>query len=331
VNEPPRLPRNPDPPPWLDAVAAGGPFRGYCHVIDGDTIMVRGVKVRIFGIDAPELDRPFGQKAKWAMISICKRKMITVVPNGETSYDRIVGECRLPDGTDIAAELVKMGLAVDWPQFSGGRYRGLEHPHAARRLGIVRVLRSTQPPSPPARFDLEGYENNSDRSAGSSIAGNGMHRRDDDASSHEPPYRRPNRPAAPSWRDEAASSSGFNDGKERNRAFERARAAIALKTAIACMLIVGVAAMFITVFRLDASAPPSGEEPAENTAAARIMRFEVTASTLRVRSCASLDCEVQGGLVQGTPVEGLEFENGWVRISEDGAWVSARYLKPLND
>ncbi|SHE65110.1 Endonuclease YncB, thermonuclease family [Ruegeria intermedia] len=107
---------------------------GRAYVIDGDTIIVRGTKIRLAGIDAPELDMPWGQKAKWAMVEICKGQEITVKLNGETSYDRFVGIGYLPDGRDIGAELVKRGLALDLPFFSQGRYRHLEPAGARERL-----------------------------------------------------------------------------------------------------------------------------------------------------------------------------------------------------
>jgi endonuclease YncB( thermonuclease family) len=99
---------------------------GKCYVIDGDTIIIRKIKIRLAGIDAPELDQSFGQKSKWAMVNICKGQAITVKLNGETSYDRLVGTCYLPDGRDIGAELISQGLAVDYGFFSGGKYRNLE-------------------------------------------------------------------------------------------------------------------------------------------------------------------------------------------------------------
>ena len=37
-------------------------LKGKCYVIDGDTIVISGTKIRIAGIDAPELDHPWGQK-----------------------------------------------------------------------------------------------------------------------------------------------------------------------------------------------------------------------------------------------------------------------------
>lgn len=50
------------------------------------------------------------------------------------SYDRLVAKCYLSDGTDLAAELVKQGMALDWPKFSGGFYRHLEPPDARKKL-----------------------------------------------------------------------------------------------------------------------------------------------------------------------------------------------------
>lgn len=110
-------------------------LRGRAYVIDGDTIAINRIKIRLAGIDAPELDMPYGQKSKWAMVEICKGKEITARLNGETSYDRVVAKCYLPDGRDIGAELVKRGLALDLPHFSGGAYRRFEPEGARRKLG----------------------------------------------------------------------------------------------------------------------------------------------------------------------------------------------------
>ena len=109
-------------------------LRGRCHVIDGDTIVIKRQKIRLAGIDAPELDDPYGQKAKWAMVEICRNQEITVRLTGERSYDRLVGICFREDGRDIGAELVRRGLALDWPMFLGGRYRGCEPPGSRSRI-----------------------------------------------------------------------------------------------------------------------------------------------------------------------------------------------------
>jgi micrococcal nuclease len=109
-------------------------LKGRCWVIDGDTIVIDNVHVRLAGIDAPELDHPWGQQSKWAMVKLCKGQTITAHIRPELSYDRVVAECFLPDGRDLAAELVKAGLALDWPKFSGGKYLSLEPADARRKL-----------------------------------------------------------------------------------------------------------------------------------------------------------------------------------------------------
>jgi micrococcal nuclease len=113
---------------------AGEVVRGRCWVIDGDTIVIGQMRIRLAGIDAPELDHPWGQKSKWALVALCKGHVVTAHVTGEFSYDRVVARCVLPDGRDLAAELVKFGLALDCPNYSGGRYRHLEPPDARRRL-----------------------------------------------------------------------------------------------------------------------------------------------------------------------------------------------------
>ncbi len=35
-------------------------IRGHCWVIDGDTIVINKIHIRLAGIDAPEIDHPYG-------------------------------------------------------------------------------------------------------------------------------------------------------------------------------------------------------------------------------------------------------------------------------
>lgn len=112
----------------------GTTLSGKCHVIDGDTIVIKNIHVRLFGIDAPELEHPWGQKSKWKMVELCKGKEVTAEVSGELSHNRVVATCRLPDGRDLSAELVRRGLALDWAAYSGGRYRHLEPDGVRRKL-----------------------------------------------------------------------------------------------------------------------------------------------------------------------------------------------------
>ena len=110
------------------------PFEGKAHVIDGDTIVVERQKIRLAGVNAPELDQAWGQKSKWEMVKILKDKVVKVVPNGETSYDRIVATCYIDGDKDIGAELISRGLARDIPAFTGGKYKEYETGAGRRRV-----------------------------------------------------------------------------------------------------------------------------------------------------------------------------------------------------
>lgn len=107
---------------------------GRAWVIDGDTIDISGTRIRLAGIDAPELGDPYGNKAKFFLVNMCQGQQVRAVFDGELSYERAVATCFLPDGRDLSAEMVKAGMALDWRKFSGGKYRSLEPPDARKRL-----------------------------------------------------------------------------------------------------------------------------------------------------------------------------------------------------
>ncbi|MEZ5675067.1 MAG: thermonuclease family protein [Thalassovita sp.] len=58
--------------------------------------------MRLAGIDAPELDHPWGKKAKWELVQLCKGQVITAELEPDISYDRVVATCLLPDGRDLS-------------------------------------------------------------------------------------------------------------------------------------------------------------------------------------------------------------------------------------
>jgi endonuclease YncB( thermonuclease family) len=112
-------------------------IEGRARIVDGDTIVINKVQIRLFGIDAPEIDHPYGQKAKWALVSLCKGNTIRTEVTDVDSYGRTVGKCYLSDGRDLSAEMVKIGLAIDWPKFSGGEYRSMETSDARKKLWLA--------------------------------------------------------------------------------------------------------------------------------------------------------------------------------------------------
>ena len=85
------------------------------RVHDGDTLtlLVAGnqpVKVRLAGIDAPELDQPYGQKAKRALSALAFRKEARVESPGPDKYGRTLGTVFV-GAVNVNAELVKQGAA----------------------------------------------------------------------------------------------------------------------------------------------------------------------------------------------------------------------------
>lgn len=125
-------------------------LRGPAWVIDGDTVDIGGTRIRLSGIDAPEIDQPYGRNAKWTLVNLCKGQEIRAVFDGDRSHDRTVATCYLPDGRDLSAEMVKAGMALDWPKFSRGRYSGLEPSGIRRKLWRCAARqKGRMPPSLP--------------------------------------------------------------------------------------------------------------------------------------------------------------------------------------
>ena len=112
-------------------------IEGSAYVIDGDSLRINGSAIRLFGIDAPELNHPYGKISKSAMVRLCKGQTVKAEIHSEDVHGRKVARCTLPDGGDLSAELVKLGLAIDWPKFSGGVYGDLEPPDARKKLWLA--------------------------------------------------------------------------------------------------------------------------------------------------------------------------------------------------
>ncbi len=110
---------------------------GSAYVVDGDTLVIKKTQVRLFGVDAPEMNHPYGKKAKWALVSLCKGQKIRAEVTEQDTHGRTVAKCYLEDGRDLSAEMVKLGLAIDWPKFSGGQYRSMEMPDARKKLWLA--------------------------------------------------------------------------------------------------------------------------------------------------------------------------------------------------
>jgi micrococcal nuclease len=112
-------------------------LQGPAYVVDGDTVVIQKTQIRLFGVDAPEMDHPHGKNAKWALVNLCKGKTIRAEVTEQDAYGRTVAKCYLQDGRDLSAEMVKLGLAIDWPKFSGGKYSSMEVPGVRKKLWLA--------------------------------------------------------------------------------------------------------------------------------------------------------------------------------------------------
>jgi len=112
---------------WFPATTVSG----VPYVIDGDTLAFGRKRVRLWGIDAPEMDTWQGRKARAFLIKKLAGREVTCVDTGTRSYGRVVAKCYV-DGEDIAWWLVNAGHAVDWPHYSGGHYRAGTSPQLRR-------------------------------------------------------------------------------------------------------------------------------------------------------------------------------------------------------
>ena len=105
--------------------------------MDGDTIKIKYQQIRLYGIDAPEMNHPYGKNAKYALMDLCKGKEVQATLMAEDRFGRFVARCTLSDGTDLSAEMVRLGMAIDWPKYSGGEYTPLEVPGVRRKLWLA--------------------------------------------------------------------------------------------------------------------------------------------------------------------------------------------------
>jgi micrococcal nuclease len=106
---------------------------GPATAIDGDTLDIRGTRVRLWGIDAPELYEPGGDRAQSWLRNMVHGFMVTCYNTGERSHSRWVARCYLGDfmKADLAESLVRNGRALDCARYSSGYYRKFE-PATAR-------------------------------------------------------------------------------------------------------------------------------------------------------------------------------------------------------
>ena len=109
-------------------------------ITDGDTLtFLEGttpLKVRLHGVDAPEMGQAYGRKAKQALSAIAHGKSAVLHSTGSDRYGRITGTV-LVDGRSVGLQLIEQGLAHWYSKYSGDRtLRDAEKAARAARRGL---------------------------------------------------------------------------------------------------------------------------------------------------------------------------------------------------
>jgi endonuclease YncB( thermonuclease family) len=129
------------------------------RVHDGDTITVRDsnnvdYRIRLAGIDAPELDQAFGTASGTELANTVLNKEVIIQYQKLDRYDRLVGKVLL-DGQDMCLEQIEKGMAWHFKRYEGEQvteerlaYADAEQAARNRRMGLW----TDSLPTPPWEF-----------------------------------------------------------------------------------------------------------------------------------------------------------------------------------
>jgi endonuclease YncB( thermonuclease family) len=102
--------------------AQGRPAWRVEMINDGDTVTCldtegRRVRVRLVGIDAPELDQPTGRESRAALVAKLTGGLVRVEGDARDQHGRLLGTLRLDD-RDLNREMVAEGWAWAFTGFA---------------------------------------------------------------------------------------------------------------------------------------------------------------------------------------------------------------------
>ncbi|WP_408869868.1 thermonuclease family protein [Elioraea rosea] len=113
-------------------------------VIDGDTLEIDGIVIRLHAIDAPELRQtcissggrrwPCGEHAAEVLYQRARQRIVHCQPMGRDRNRRVMARCSL-DGIDLGGWMVREGWAIAYRRF-GHDYISEEAEAQSARRGI---------------------------------------------------------------------------------------------------------------------------------------------------------------------------------------------------
>lgn len=130
-------------------------------VADGDTFTMKTytnerIKIRLYGIDAPERGQDYGTKSREFLNDLCYGKTVEIKVMGIDQYDRTLGVVYV-DGENVNEKMVREGLAWYYSHFvNDSRLDSLEQLARKEKLNIW----SMKNPVPPYQFRQSQRLNN---------------------------------------------------------------------------------------------------------------------------------------------------------------------------
>ena len=118
------------------AAAAPATITGPARVVDGDTVVVGGVAVRLKGVDAAERGTERGENARRVMGTLVNGEL-TCHLTGERTHRREVGFCFTADGTDINKAIIASGAALSLPQIRRPLHEAGDRGRVGRATPVV--------------------------------------------------------------------------------------------------------------------------------------------------------------------------------------------------
>lgn len=110
---------------WLKA--GGEDLTGTARIVDGDTLAFRDRKIRLDGLDAPEMgqscrradgsDYRCGIVARDELVRLTAGRAVQCRADGRDRYGRSLAQCEA-QGRDLGATLVRRGLAVGYGRYA---------------------------------------------------------------------------------------------------------------------------------------------------------------------------------------------------------------------
>jgi len=110
----------------LGLLACNISFANNLKIVDGDTIVLNGEKIRFSGIDTPELKQTCmngdqkvfcGKLAKMLLVKKIGNKTPECIREGKDVYKRTLAECFI-NGESLSAFLVRSGYAFAYLKYS---------------------------------------------------------------------------------------------------------------------------------------------------------------------------------------------------------------------